>query len=452
MIASPVKSELIMHYTPRGQCRDIFTMQEPQIILSGPAGTGKSRAILEKVHLACLKHPQLRTLMVRKTRRSLTESAMVTYEKHVLGPELGTRVQWKSSVQQYQYRKNGSILAVGGLDRPSKIMSSEWDLIYVQEATELTEDDWESCTIRLRNGKNSYQQLIGDCNPDAPQHWLRQRSLDGKTIMLESRHEDNPLLFNEDGTITDEGERYLSVLESLTGVRLARYRYGIWAAAEGTIYEDSWDRARNVIDKWQGYDRYHIPAEWPRYLAIDFGFTNPFVCLWAAIDPDGRIIIYRQMYMTKRLVEDHAQDIRKVSRWGQPGGDPLPREIICDHDAEGRATLERHLGLRTMPAHKAVLDGIQATAARFKASGDGKARLMIMRDSLVERDQELARAKKPTCVEDEPEVYIWYVGTSGVRAKEEPVKENDHGMDSIRYLCARFDLKPLSVAYSHRVY
>src|SRR5260221_10143392 len=133
MIATPVRtgSEVVLRYNPRGAAASIFAMQDSQLVLSGPAGTGKSRAILEKVHLACLKHPGLRALMVRKTRRSLTESAMVTYEKHVLGPELGTRVQWKSSVQQYQYRKNGSILAVAGLDRSSKIMSSEWDLIYV---------------------------------------------------------------------------------------------------------------------------------------------------------------------------------------------------------------------------------------------------------------------------------------------------------------------------------
>src|SRR5258708_5066517 len=380
-------------------------MQDPQIVVSGPAGTGKSRAILEKVHLACLTHPGLRTLMVRKTRRSLTESAMVTYEKHVLGPELGTRVRWKSSVQHYQYA-NGAILAVGGLDKPSKIMSSEWDLIYVQEATELEENDWEALTTRLRNGKNTYQQLIGDCNPDAPTHWLRQRANEGKTVMLESRHEDNPVLFDDDGALTAEGERYIAVLESLTGVRLARLRYGRWAAAEGTVYEQDWDRVRNVINK------YAIPAEWPRYLAIDFGFTNPFCCLWAAIDPDGRIIVYRQIYRTKRLVEDHTKDILIQSGWfhllpkdhpryrDSPAewADPLPREIICDHDAEGKATFERHSGLRTMNAHKAVLEGIHAMAKRLKPAGDGKPRFMVMRDSLVQRDPELAQQTKPTCL------------------------------------------------------
>src|SRR5437868_14845904 len=88
IVAAP---ELVLRYTPRGASADIFTMQDPQLIISGPAGTGKSRAILEKVHLACLKHPNLRALMVRKTRRSLTESAMRSEERRV-GKESGDRV------------------------------------------------------------------------------------------------------------------------------------------------------------------------------------------------------------------------------------------------------------------------------------------------------------------------------------------------------------------------
>lgn len=430
-------SELIINYTPRGAAHALFGIQAPELIVSGPAGTGKSRAILEKLHLAALKHPRARILMVRKTRRSLTESGMVTYWDKIR-PYLD-RVQWKPSMQQYQY-PNGSIIAVGGLDKPSKIMSSEWDIIYPQESTELNERDWESCTIRLRNGKMPYQQLIGDCNPDAATHWLKQRAMSGKTLMIESRHEDNPLLFDANGVITAEGERYIGSLDALTGVRLARYRYGIWASAEGTVYEESWDRNRNVITPFP------IPKEWPRYMVVDFGYTHPFVCLWAAIDPDGRFYIYRQIYKTKTLVEDHAKVIKAVSKWGQKDGDPLPREIICDHDAEDRATLERHLGLLTSAAHKTVSDGIQATSSRLRLAGDGKPRLMIFRDCLVETDRDLAQKKQPTCVEDEPESYVWDT-RQGMKRGDQPVKEFDHGLDCLRYLVARMDLTPSGVSY-----
>ncbi len=443
-------------YTAYGNISHLFTYTGPEVILAGPAGTGKSRGNLEYLNYWAMEYPGCRLLMVRKTRRSLTESGMVTLEQKVLHPAQG--VHFVSSRQEYQY-PNGSIIGVSGLDKPSKIMSSDWDLIFAQEALELDDEDWEMCTIRLRNGVLPVQQLIGDCNADSPLHWLKQRARDGGTLMLDTKHEDNPTLFSRNGAMTPEGERYLAKLDRLTGVRYARYRLGLWVAAEGTVYEDSWDRSRILINT------YRVPKEWPRYLAVDFGFTNPFACLWAAIDPDGRIIIYRQIYHTRRLVEDHAQDIAAASGWfhllpkdhprhkDTPAewADPLPREIICDHDAEDRATLERHLRLFTTPAHKSVSDGIQAVASRFRAAGDGRARIQIMRDCLVERDRDLAEGKQPTCLEDEPESYIWDM-RQNLKRGDQPVKADDHALDALRYLTARFDLEPSGVTYYRNIW
>jgi hypothetical protein len=75
---------------------------------------------------------------------------------------------------------------------------------------------------------------------------------------------------------------------------------------------------------------------------------------------------------------------------------------------------------------------------------------MYFEDCLVERDKELALAKKPTCTIEEFDSYVWKEGP-GVGYKDEPVKEFDHGMDSCRYLCAR-DIRPTGVKYSSRVY
>jgi PBSX family phage terminase large subunit len=429
-------------YHVYGNSSRLFTSHAPELMLEGPAGTGKSRANLEYLNYWAMSYPGCRLLMTRKTRRSLTESGMVTLEQKVLHPAQGVR--FKSSVQQYQY-PNGSVIAVGGLDKPSKIMSSEWDIIYCQEATELTEDDWESCSIRLRNGKLPVQQIVGDCNPGSSSHWIKQREQTGRLLTLPTRHEDNPALFNRDGSMTVEGERYLEKLDQLTGVRYSRYRLGLWVSAEGMVYEDCWDPARNIIN------HYTPPIEWPRYLAVDFGYTHPFVCLWAAQDPDGRLYIYRQIYRTKTLVEDHARTIKAVSHWGERGGDPLPRAMICDTDAEDRATLERHLGLYATPAHKTVSDGIQAVASRFRAAGDGKARLFVMRDSLVQPDQDLQAAKQPMKLEDEPESYIWDT-RQGMKKGEQPVKEHDHAMDALRYLVAHFDLANNGVSYVQSIW
>jgi len=425
-----------------GACRDL------EVVLDGPAGTGKTFGALYKIHIMLLTYAGARALVARKTNTALAGSAMVTYREDILHPQEGIVYFGGNRIRPPAFHyPNGSELVVNGLDKPEKVKSTAFDLALINEATEVDIDDWEFVRSRLRHGATPYHQLMADVNPDAPGHWLNCRMNDGMTTRLLSRHQDNPRFYDAiKQEWTEEGYNYIEgVLGGLTGVRLARLRYGMWSAASGTVYEDSWDRARNVID------RFPIPKEWPRYMAVDFGFVHPFVCLWAAQDPDGRLIIYRQIYQTKRLVEDHAKQIKHYSRWGQDGGDPLPREIITDHDAEDKATLERHLGLHTMPAHKNVSSGIQAVASRFKAQGDGKPRIMIFRDSLVERDHELAQMKRPTCLEDEPDSYVWDT-RQGLKRGEAPVKENDDGLDSLRYLTARFDLRPTDVKYSVRIY
>lgn len=430
-----------------GSCRD------REVCLDGPAGTGKTVGALYKIHRLLMKHNGSRALVARKTNTALSGSAMVTYRDNILRGRSDIHWFGGNKVQPAAYRyPNGSEMIVNGLDKPEKVLSAEFDWGYINEVTECDVEDVEFVRIRLRPRTGGpavdYRQLIMDCNPNAPTHWLNLRMNEGVTTRLLSRHEDNPRYFDiRTQDWTDEGREYIfGILGGLSGVRLARYRYGVWAAAEGTIYEDSWDAKRNVID------RFPIPADWPRYLSIDFGYTNPFVCGWWARDPDGRLICYREIYMTKRLVEDHVKTIKHYSRWGEQGGDPLPREIICDHDAEGRATFERHTGLFTTPAVKSVLEGIEAVASQLKPAGDGRPRLMYFRDALVERDADLAARKKPTCTVEEYDTYCWKTKPSGTTGKEEPSKEDDHGMDMSRYMTARFALRPSEVRYSKRIF
>lgn len=448
--ASADKEEIIIKAPElRGAAFALGANQDTEVCLDGPGGTGKTLAILYKVHTMLLTYPGSKWLVCRKYNVDLAGSAMATFQESILNPYEDVYYYGGSKVKPPGYiYPNGSFMAVSGLDRPSKLKSFECDGVYINEATEIDVDDLEIARMRLRKGVMPYQQIIMDVNPDAPTHWLNQRMIEGKTTRLLSRHEDNPRYFDiRTQDWTEEGHKYIfDILGGLTGVRLARYRYGVWAAAEGTIYEDSWDAKRNVID------RFPIPADWPRYLSIDFGYTNPFVCGWWARDPDGRLICYREIYMTKRLVEDHVKTIKHYSRWGQEGGDPLPREIICDHDAEGRATFERHTGLFTTPALKSVLEGIEAVASQLKPAGDGRPRLMYFRDALVERDADLAARKKPTCTVEEYDTYCWKTKPSGTSGKEEPSKEDDHGMDMSRYMTARFALRPSEVRYSKRIF
>lgn len=424
-------------YRPWGSALELFQSRAPEVLLSGPAGTGKSRAALEKLHALMLANPGSRGLMVRKTAVSLTSSGLVTFREHVAKEaiESGEVKFYGGSMQEaasYRYG-NGSTITIGGLDKATRIMSTEYDAIYVQEATELTEDDWESLTTRLRHGMISFQQLLADCNPNAPHHWLRQRCERGTTQLIYCRHEDNPRLYDaHTGAWTIQGAEYIRRLEALTGVRYERLRLGKWSAAEGLIY-DTFDPAVHLHPPIG-----MPPPSWNRWWTIDFGFTNPFVCQFWAEDPDGRLYLYREIYKTQTLVEDHAVQMVAVVKKGDGHKmDILPRGIICDHDAEGRATLERKLGQGTVAAKKDVLEGIEAFKSRLKVQPDGKPRIFICRDALVERDQALADAKKPLCTQDEILEYVW----DDKVKKEQPRKEGDHGCDAARYLVAELDLK-----------
>jgi phage terminase large subunit len=237
--------------------------------------------------------------------------------------------------------------------------------------------------------------------------------------------------------MTKNGQDYMKKLDSLTGVRYKRLRLGLWVAAEGVIYEE-YNSTVHVIDalpvRTAHSDPSGIPMDWTRYWAVDFGYTNPFVLQCWAEDPDGRLYLYREIYHTQRTVDQHASKILSLvlnerGAWREP----KPRAIICDHDAEGRAVLERELRMAVEPAHKSVLEGIEAVQVRIR-NGDQGPRIFLLRNALVEEDPELRESGRPVCTIDEIPGYVW-----SNKKKEEPVKQDDHGCDAMRYMAAHLD-------------
>jgi phage terminase large subunit len=447
-----VTTQLVHHFEARGANLEALRSKAPRLLLAGPAGTGKTTALLEKAHQLCLRTPRVKCLILRQTMVSLTASGVQTYEKTVAREALldGTVSFFGGSRRepaQYRY-SNGSSISLGGLDDPLKVMSTDYDWIYVIEATEVKFEAMEMLTSRLRNGRLSFHQLALDCNPDAPTHALKLEADAGRLLMLHSRHEDNPRFFNRDGTMTPAGREYIGILDALTGVRYHRLRRGLWVAAEGVIYEE-FNPALHVVD------RFPIPADWRRIWSVDFGYVHPFVWQDWAVDPDGCMILVREIYRTQTLVEDHARVMRRLMGLGPidsltgrelpyvgpevTGWDAKrPSITVCDHDAEDRATLERHLGWPTRPANKNVADGIQATAARWRPDGRGRARIKLFRDAVVGgRDPLLVDAKKPASTPEEIPTYVW-----NDKGKDEPRKIEDDGSDTVRYAVMEVDVQP----------
>lgn len=441
-------ADTVVRFEPRGAAAEMMRRHDKMIVLSGAAGTGKSVPAMMKLHLVCLQVPRVRCLVVRKTLTSLTASTLVSFREKVAAEALKAGlVRFYGGSQQepasYRY-SNGSVLVMGGCDKATAFLSTEYDLAFADESIELTADDIEVIDTRLRNGRLPYQQFLMATNPGPPTHLLKAMERDGRLVILYSKHEDNPRLYDQHkGEWTEEGKTYIARLENLSGVRYHRLRWGRWAAAEGLVYEN-WDDSVHLINQFRP------PDSWTRWYAVDFGFTNPAVVQRWAEDGDGRLYLYRETYYTRRTVAEHGRDVladvadpdpKRPGKW--LWHEPKPRGIICDHDAEGRVVLSQELNIGTIPAKKGVTDGIQAVQSRLKLAGDGKPRLFIMRDALVARDRSLVERRLPTCTAEEIPAYIWQkpgVTAASQAPKEAPLKENDHGCDAMRYLVAEREI------------
>jgi hypothetical protein len=425
-----------------------YADRNPSSIAWGPAGTGKTLASLFKLVRLATIFPNTRWFIVRKTKSSLAESALVTLERDVFGedsPILLSRPIMRKTRDFYEF-PNGSVIVCAGMDKPEKLFSTEYNGGYVQEATELEQDEWESLKRSLRapftralklssgNPAKPFYQLWGDCNPTFEHHWIKQSIDSGIISGHESRHEDNPR-FHDGANWTAAGKEYLDKqLGTLTGFMRKRLLEGRWAAAEGLVY-DAFDPKIHVLDPQQCQAIFGgpvPPASWARYWAIDWGWTDPLVLQFWAKDGDGRMYLYREYYHTEKLVED-------VAAWAlnevEMKREPRPKAVICDHDPTNAAAFTRHAKIACTLADKADRKkGIQQVQTRLRVQGDGKPRLFMVKGALTHPFDAKLRAKgKPTSTIEEMRSYVWNP------KRDEPEDGNDHGNDSMRYCVSHVD-------------
>lgn len=390
----------------------------PELLYSGAFGAGKTKILCEKAYFLSVYYPDNFGLIVRKTMNSLRHTTLRTLLKGTGGAPVipPSAISNYNKSEQVVTLHNGSEIIYGGLDNPDKWGSLEVGWIAVDEAVEINEDDYTMLLGRLRQSNVPFRQIFMTTNPGHPQHFLYKRFYDDKPLSkrdgtpLTSVIESNAL----QNTFNPADYRYR--LDDFKGMYRDRYVLGRWTAFEGLVYP-VFDPTRHIVAPFE------IPSGWRRVRVVDFGYVNPFVCQWWAFDPDGVAYMYREIYMSHRLVEDHAKEIVALS-----AGERID-QTYADHDAEDRATLERH-DVTTIAAKKDVSSGIQEVHSALSFDDRGKARMYFFEGALVETDQHLVMGEKPTCTTQEFGGYIWKKKTS----KDEPVKSDDHGCDCIRYL------------------
>jgi len=385
------------------------------MLLTGSAGGGKSHLAAFKLHAFCLMYPGAMALMLRKTRESMTNSTVLFMDRAIIAG--ATTVTHYPSKHRFEY-SNGSILAYGGMadDQQREQIRSigqggAVDIVWMEEATGFTENDFNEVTARIRGNAASWRQIILTTNPDTPSHWIYKRLIQGgEAAVFYSGAVDN----------TYNPADYIGNLKRLTGVLGLRLRDGQWIQAEGAVYEEFSDPV-HVVDSFDFAQAHRFVA------GVDWGFTNPGVILVFAVDGDERMTLVREVYRTKKLIEwwtATARDLR--AEYGIEA-------FYCDPSEPAYIAQFQAGGLPAMPANNDIRPGIDAVKQRLAVADDGRPRLQFLRTANKDADPDLDFAKRPTGALGEITAYVWPRSAEGRPIKEVPVKEYDHAMDTMRY-------------------
>ena len=415
--------EVFHEFKPQGAASQLFLTRDPEVLLEGPAGTGKTRAALEYANYLCEEYPGIRVLLYRKTRTSMSESVLVTWEEKVLwdGHPARTGDAQRNTRQHYRY-PNGSHVVIGGMDNSDRIMSTEYDIAICFEATECSLEDWEKVLSRLRNNMMPWQQAIADCNPSSQYHWLNQRANRGGITRLLSRHHDNPSLT----------KAYLQNLERLTGARYERLFKGRWVSEEGLVY-DEWDPAIHMIEEK------NIPREMKWHFAsVDWGYRAPGVVQIWGVDGESNLYRLAEVYKTQKdydwwagVIEDLHQEFDLAAIVCDPA-EPRSIDMLNDRlgDPAGRDT-----EALARKADNDIMAGLDMVRWALRPFEGGQPRMVFVENAMrMGRDMDLDERSEPCCAEEEFPGFVWMKQTDGKPIKDMPDQAcPDHALDCVRY-------------------
>ena len=275
-------------YEPRGAQIDVWECGRRITVYSGRTRIGKTTLCCHKAQTLCKAYPGARVLFLRQTRKSMSQSVLKTFEAGVLVRRWIRNPKADPENRSSYTYKNGSEIVVGGMDNPDKYLSGEYDLIIIFQAEECGRDAVMKLQHRLVHFACPVRQLILDVNPREANHWIKTMS-DGEqpqARMITGFLQDNPKFYDWDrqewtpaGLEILEGDKYLSESD------YKRLALGIWCSPEGA-------RFKNASRHKQGFDIHEIfplgiPDHWKRWLAADWGISDPYCCLWFTRSPGG---------------------------------------------------------------------------------------------------------------------------------------------------------------------
>ena len=342
-------------------------------LFGGAAGGGKSYALLVNALLFALRYAGSRQLLLRRTfpelRRSLILNSLLLYPAEVAAYR---------STEHIWIFKNGSRIEFGYCDNESdvsKYQSAEYDCISFDELTHFSAYQYICLLARLR-GTNPFPKLVkAASNPGGVGHaWVKERFLTcrpwgephavgkGRRIFIPARVYDNKFLLEQD-------PGYVERLAQLPEWERRAFLEGDWDLFAGQFFAE-YRRDRH------GMAAFAIPAEWRRFVSIDWGYNDPCAVLWHAVY-DGHIYTYRELYVRQMTASKVAAELKRLSQqekidyyvaspdmWQKRGTDALYGENIADSFAAQ--------GIHLMKADNARQVGWQRVREYLAEAPDGE--------------------------------------------------------------------------------
>lgn len=420
--------EFSEHYKidDKPELKEAMESMAPTVLFNGPWGCGKTRLLAEKAYMLAQKFPKYPIALVRKELKHLKRTLWKMLIDDVIPRKILDDSYYNKTELEIKLSNESEIFGCG-LDDPQKLASTEFGFIAIEEAIEIqNEIDFAWIESRARKPGVPFHQVMYACNAGPPSHHLYRHFFIDKP----KDENGNAMTHLVQGKILWDilPVQYKARLNMLKGKYRDRFVLNKWIGYEGLVY-DIFDPVTMLVP------RFEIPKDWTYVMAIDFGFNSPFCCQFWAISPDDVWYLEKEIYMTNRTVNQHSPEIKRLmeernliggsrNRIKPDNGRPYLRqfESYSDHDAEDQATLKEH-GIITKNAIKDVSPGIQEVYERMS-----RGQVKIFDDAIVEKDPILEMRNLPTCTAEEIQGYIWKTGQ-----KDEPKKENDHGMDPMRY-------------------
>lgn len=399
-----------MRYALTPKQWEYATSDADEVLLSGAWGAGKSYPLCVVLYTRAL-FPGAREGLFRRTLQKLYETTLVTLLK---GDGQTPPVIPKGTYTQNQQRRTieihgGGTIFYGPAETIEDVNAHNLTGAHIDECNEVREEIWEAlgarCRVRVQGLK---PQLRGACNPSTPSHYLAKRfGIRRNTVLPESAFTGdpkNPIRCHAIMTRTFDNPHLppeaLARYASYTGITRRRYVEGEWVGSDGLIF-DAFSRDTHVTPR---------EGPWSRLLiGIDDATTVEACILHAGVDADGRVHVISETQRAGMLLREK---IAAVEACG-----PVEAIIVDPAAAALKAELREH-GHTVIDADNRVEPGIQIVREMLDPGHDGTPKFTI----------------DPSCSRliEQMESYERNPNT----AKETPIKRNDHGVDSARYLLA----------------